>query len=147
MSRIPYASAVGSIMYTVTCTRSDVAYSLGVVNRYQSNRGEKHWKITKVILKYLRNTKDQWLIYRNTDLKLVGYTDFNFQSDHDDGKSVSGYVFIMNGGALYWKSFKQHTMADSICKVKYIAASNTVKETVWLKKFIIELEVVSSIKT
>ena len=56
MSRIPYALAVGSIMYAMTCMRSDVAYSLGVVSRYQSDLDEKHWKITKVILKYLRNT-------------------------------------------------------------------------------------------
>ena len=32
----------------------------------------------KVILKYLRNTKNQWLIYGDIDMKLVGYTDFNF---------------------------------------------------------------------
>ena len=55
----------------------------------------------KVIFKYLRNTKDQWLIYGDTDLKLVGYIDFNFQSDYDDNRSVSGYVFTLNGGAIY----------------------------------------------
>ena len=59
MSRIPYASVVGSIIYTVTCMRSDVACSLGVMSRYQYVSDEKHWKIAKVILKYLRNTKDQ----------------------------------------------------------------------------------------
>ena len=58
MSRVPYASAVGSIMYAMTCTRPDVAYSLGVVSRYQSDPGENHWKVVKTILKYLRNTKD-----------------------------------------------------------------------------------------
>ena len=55
----------------------------------------------KVILKYLKNTKDQWLIYENTELKLMGYTDFSFQSDCDDNRSVSDYVFILNGGAIY----------------------------------------------
>ena len=40
MSRVPYASAVGSIIYAMTCTRADVAYSLGVVSRYQSDPGE-----------------------------------------------------------------------------------------------------------
>ena len=57
MSRVSYASAVGSIMYAMTCTRVDVAYSLGVVSRYQSDPGENHWKVVKAILKYLRNTK------------------------------------------------------------------------------------------
>ena len=47
MGRIPYASTVGSIMYVMICTRSDVAYSLGVVSRYQSDPGENHWKVVK----------------------------------------------------------------------------------------------------
>ena len=100
MSRIPYASTVGSIMYAMLCTRPDVAYSLGVVSRYQSDPGEAHWKVVKTILKYLRNTKDQWLIYGESDLKLVGYTDSSFMSDQDDSKSVSGFIFILNGGAI-----------------------------------------------
>ena len=63
MGRIPYSSTVRSIMYAMTCTRPDVAYSLGVVSRYQSDPGENHWKVVKAILKYLRNTKYQWLVY------------------------------------------------------------------------------------
>ena len=59
MSKISYASVIDSIMYVMTYTRSDMAYSLGVESRYQSNSGENHWKVIKVILKYLRNTKDQ----------------------------------------------------------------------------------------
>ena len=58
MSRIPYASAVGSIMDAMKGTRLDVAYLL-VVSKYQSDLSENHWKIAKVILKYLRNIKDQ----------------------------------------------------------------------------------------
>ena len=69
-------------------------------SKYQSDLGEKYWKITKVILKYLRHIKDQWLIYGDTDLKLMGYTYFSFQSDCDDSRSVSDYVFTLNGGAI-----------------------------------------------
>ena len=94
MSRTLYASTVGSIMYALTCTRPNVAYSLGVVSSYHSDMGEKYWKIVKAILKYLRNTKDQWLIYEDTDLKLMGYTNFSFQSDCDDSRSVSGYMYL-----------------------------------------------------
>ena len=90
MSRISYASVVGSIMYAMLCTRSDVAYSLGVVSRYQSHLGEAHWKVVKTILKYLRNTKDQWLIYGESNIKLVGYTNSSFMSDQDDSKVCQG---------------------------------------------------------
>ena len=86
--------------------------------------------MVKAILKYLRNTKDQWLVYGESDLKLVGFTDSSFQSDHDDSRSVSGYIFTLNGGAICWKSSKQHTVADFVCEAEYIAASDAAKEAV-----------------
>jgi hypothetical protein len=58
MSSIPYASAVGSIMYTILYTRPDVAYDLGIASKFQADPGEDHWKAVKNILKYLRRTKD-----------------------------------------------------------------------------------------
>ena len=78
-------------------------------------------------------------------MKLVRFTDSSFQSDHDDSRSVSGYVFTLNDGAIYWKSSKQHTVADSICEAEYIATFDGAKEAVWLRKFIDELEVAPSV--
>ena len=89
MSRISYASVVDSIMYAMTYIRSDVVYSREVVSKYQSDLNENHWKVTKIIFKYLRNTKDQWLVYKKSDMKLMRYTDFSFQSDRDDSKNMS----------------------------------------------------------
>ncbi|CAL0306193.1 unnamed protein product [Lupinus luteus] len=146
MNKIPYASAVGAIMYTMTCTHPNIAYALGVISQYQANPGEEHWKMVKTILKYLRKTKDQFLIYGDFELKLKGYIDASFTSDKNDSKYVSGYVFTFNGGAVSWKSFKQATVAYSITEVEYIAASEAAKETVWMKKFISKLGVVPSIE-
>ena len=42
MSSIPYALTVGSIMYAMLCTRPDVAYTLGIVSRFQADLGEDH---------------------------------------------------------------------------------------------------------
>ncbi|GJV09181.1 retrotransposon protein, putative, ty1-copia subclass [Tanacetum coccineum] len=69
MKGIPYASAVGSIMYVVRCTRPDVAFSQNLTSRYQQNPGESHWTAVKNILKYLRNTKDMFLVYGAVDWK------------------------------------------------------------------------------
>ena len=101
MNKISYASAVSSIMYAMISTIPDMAYSLGVASRYQSDSEENHWKVVKTIFKDVRNTKDQWLIYEEFDLKLVGNTNSSFRSDHDDSKSMSRYIFILNGGAIY----------------------------------------------
>ncbi|KAL0462821.1 UNVERIFIED_CONTAM: hypothetical protein Slati_0169700 [Sesamum latifolium] len=96
MSNIPYASTVGSIQFQ--CTRPDVVYALSVTSRYQACVGKAHWGAVKSILKYLKRTKDMFLIYGGGELILEGYSDASFQSDDDDAKSQSGFVFKLNGG-------------------------------------------------
>ena len=107
MSRLPYASAVGSIMYAMTCTRPDVAFALSMVSRYQGNPGKEHWTAVKNILKYLRRTKD-WVLTLggSDDLRVVGYSDASFQTDRDNFRSQSGWVFTVNEGAITWKTSK-----------------------------------------
>ncbi|GKF25971.1 hypothetical protein Tco_0081865 [Tanacetum coccineum] len=63
MQNVPYALAVGSIMYVVRCTRPDVAFAQNITSRFQQNPGDLHWTTVKNILKYLRNTKDMFLVY------------------------------------------------------------------------------------
>ena len=92
------------------CTRPDVSYALSVTSRYQSDPGKDHWTAVRTILKYLRRTKDMFLVYGgDKELVVKGYTDASFVTDPDDSKSQSGYVFILNGGAVSWKSSKQDT--------------------------------------
>jgi Reverse transcriptase (RNA-dependent DNA polymerase)/Integrase core domain len=147
MMRIPYASAVGSIMYAMICTRPDVSYALSCTSRHQSNPGEEHWIAVKAILKYLRRTKDAFLVYGgkgDAELVVNGYVDASFQTDPDDFRSQSGYVFTLNGGAFSWKSVKQDTVADSTTEAEYIAAAEAAKEAVWIRKFTAGLGVIKN---
>ncbi|GJS00961.1 retrotransposon protein, putative, ty1-copia subclass [Tanacetum coccineum] len=139
MQRVPYASAIGSIMYAVRCTRPDVAFAQNLCSRFQQNPGEIHWTAVKTILKYLRNTKDMVLVYGakpEAELKVSCYADASFQTDKDDTKSQTGYVFVLNGGAVDWKSAKQSTTAMSSTEAEYIAAAEASMEAVWMRKFI-----------
>jgi len=142
MRAIPYASAVGSLMYAMLCTRPDICHAVGLVSRYQSNPGPDHWTAVKCILKYLRRTRDYMLIYGSDELIPVGYTDSDFMSDKDSRKSTSGYVFMLGGGAISWRSIKQECTADSTSEAEYVAACEAAKEAVWLKRFLLELGVV-----
>ena len=63
MSRVPYASAVGSLMYAMVCTRPDIAHVVGVLSRFMSNPGKEHWTIVKRVFRYLRGTSDYGLCY------------------------------------------------------------------------------------
>lgn len=92
MRRIPYAEAVGSLMYTILCIRPDSYFIAGMV-RYQFNLRPQHWTAVKNILKYLKRTKNYMLVYSYDELVPVGYADFDFMSDKDSRKSNSGYVF------------------------------------------------------
>jgi len=88
MNKVSYASAIGSIMYAMINTRPDISYALSVSSRYQSDPGESHWTAVKNILKYLRRTKDVFLVYGGQEeLVVTGYTDASFQTDKDDLKS------------------------------------------------------------
>ncbi|THG28111.1 Ty1/Copia family ribonuclease HI, partial [Naasia lichenicola] len=145
MSRIPYASAIGSIMYAMICTRPDVAYALSMTSRFQAHPGEQHWMAVKNILKYLRRTKDWGLTYGgDTRLCATGYADASFQTDQDDSKSQSGFVFTLNGAAVSWKSTKQSVTADSTTESEYYAASEAAKEAIWMRQFLQGLSVVPS---
>ena len=142
MRQVPYASAVGSLMYAMLCTRPDICYSVGMVSRYQSNPEPKLWQAVKHILKYLQRTRDYMLVYQCEDFIPIGYTNLDFQSDLDFRKSTSGCVFTLGGGAISWRSVKQSCIADSIMEAEYVAACEATKEVVWLKKFLYDLGVV-----
>ncbi|KAI3672503.1 hypothetical protein L6452_38592 [Arctium lappa] len=147
MKGISYASAVASIMYAVRCTRPDVAFSHNLISRYEQNLGESHWTAVKNILKYLRNTRNMFLVYGGDiekALSVTCYTDAGFEIDRDDTPSQTGFVFIMNGGAVDWKSAKQSTTAMSSREIEYIAAFEAAMEVVWIRKFISGLRVVLS---
>ena len=47
MSRVPYASAVGSLMYAMVCTRPDIAHAVGELSRFMSKPGKEHWTTVK----------------------------------------------------------------------------------------------------
>ena len=49
MRQIPYASAVGSLMYAMLCSRPNICYSVGMVSQYQSNPRPKHQQAVKHI--------------------------------------------------------------------------------------------------
>ena len=129
-------------MYAMLCTRPDICYAVGMVSRFQSNPGPDHWTAVKNILKYLRRTRNYMLVFSGIDLKMIGYTDYDFQADRDSRRSTSGSVFTLNGGSVVWRSIKQSCIADSTMEAEYVAACEAAKEAVWLRKFLIDLEVV-----
>jgi len=96
----PYASTIGSLLYAMVCTRLDIAHSLGVVNRFLSNRGKQHWQEVKWILMYLRVTSHYCLCFGNNDVVLE-YRDAYMVGDVDPRKSTTGYLYTFAGATMF----------------------------------------------
>ncbi|KAL2608264.1 hypothetical protein R1flu_026837 [Riccia fluitans] len=80
MSKVPYESAFGSLMYLMVCTRLDIAYALGKVSKYMANPWKVHWEAMKWILRYIKGT--------------IGYG-LLFDAHSHQAKTLVGYHFIM----------------------------------------------------
>ncbi|XP_071729433.1 secreted RxLR effector protein 161-like [Rutidosis leptorrhynchoides] len=147
MEKTPYASTVGSVMYAQVCTRPDIAYIVGMLGRYLSNPGMDHWKAAKRVMRYLQRTKDYMLTYQRLDqLEIIGYTDFDFAGCQDSLKSTSGYIYMLAGGAISWRSIKQTLTATSTMEAEFMACYKASNEGLWLRKFVTGLRIVDSIK-
>ena len=102
MEKIQYASAVGSLMYVMVCTRPDITHVVGVVSRFLSNPEKEHWAAVKWIFRYLRGSSKICLCFGDDKPVLVGYTDADMAGDVDSRKSTSGYLITFAGGAVSW---------------------------------------------
>uniref|UniRef100_A0A2N9GQF3 Integrase catalytic domain-containing protein n=1 Tax=Fagus sylvatica TaxID=28930 RepID=A0A2N9GQF3_FAGSY len=146
MKNIPYASAVGSLMYAQVYTRPDIAFAVGMLGRYQSDPGLDHWRAAKKVMRYLQGTKDYMLMYRRTDnLEVIGYSDSDFAGCIDSRKSTSGYIFLMASGAVSWRSAKQTLTATSTMEAEFVSCFEATSHGVWLKSFISRLRIMDSI--
>ena len=139
MRDVPYASAVGSLMYAMVCTRPDIAHAVGVVSRFLSNPGKQHWAAVKWILRYLKGTTKLCLCYGEQEPIFNGFSDADLGGDMDSNKSTSGYLMLYGGGAISWRSKLQRCVSLSTTEAEYIALSEAGKEVLWIKTFFEDL--------
>ncbi|XP_059627226.1 secreted RxLR effector protein 161-like [Cornus florida] len=137
MQNIPYASIVGSLIYAQVCTRPDIGFAVGMLGRYQSNPGMHHWKAAKKVMRYLQGTKNYMLTFRRTgDLEVIGYSDSDFAGCVDSRRSTFGYLFLLAGGAISWKSAKQSIIASSTMEAEFVICFEATNHGLWLRNFI-----------
>ena len=100
MSKVPYASAIGRLMYVMVCTRLNIAHAMGVVSRFISKPRKQHWEAVKWILRYLKGSLDTCLRFTGASLKLRGYVDADFAGDINSRKSTTGFLFTLGGTTI-----------------------------------------------
>ena len=133
-------------MYAQTYTRPDIAFAVEILDHYQSNPGTNHWKATKKVLRYLQGIKDHMLAYRRSNHHdVIWYSESNYASCVDTRKFTVGYLFILAGGTISWKSAKQYVIAASLMVAEFVACFKATVSTNWLQNFISGLGLVDNI--
>lgn len=142
MKTIPYAEAVGSLMYIAIATRPDIAYAVGVLSRFSSNPGTAHWKAVKHLMRYLQGTKDLKLTYApdpNATSLFTTYSDADHAGDPDNRRSTSGFVVKIGTGCISWASRLQTIVTLSTTEAEYVSAVAAAQEMLWLQNLFKEL--------
>nr|GEW36071.1 ATP phosphoribosyltransferase 1, chloroplastic [Tanacetum cinerariifolium] len=114
----------------------DLAYSISRLSRYSHIPGRDHWDALVRVLQYLKHTIAHGLHYTKHPPALEGYCDANWISNHNKGKSTSGYVFTLGGVAVSWKSSKQTVNTGSTMEAEFSALDKAVEEAEWLRSFL-----------
>ena len=136
----PYTHLVGSLLYLSVCTRPDIAQAVGALSKFMASPTTVHWQAAKGVLRYVAGTTDYGLKFGGNASGLVGYCDADYAGDRDTRRSTTGYVFILNGGAISWSSKRQATVAASTTEAEYVAAAQAVKEALWLRNLLADLD-------
>jgi hypothetical protein len=131
-----YKQLIGSLMYPVN-TRPNICFAVNTLSQHMVEPRHVHWMVTKHMLRYLRGTVGYGLRYVSSgDVKLQGYTDFDWAWSVVDRKSTSKCCFSLGSSMISWLSTKQTSMALNTSEAKYIAASMASHEAVWLRKLL-----------
>ena len=141
--QVSYLTIIGSLMYLMLGTHSDIAYVVGTLSRFSAKPKLAHWEAAKRVLRYIQATKDMELRFDGTelsmDLNFHGYTDARWSQDPDNSWSTSGFLFMSNRGPISWSSKQQSMVALSTTESEYIGLSNAGQHLAWLRTFFDEI--------
>ena len=134
-----YASIVGGLMFAACVTRPDIMCAAGQLSQFLNNPSSKHMLAAKRVLRYLKGTLRLGITYRPPPMRLTGYSDANWAGDIDNRRSTTGYVVMINNGAVAWRSQLQPTVALSTMEAEYMALTEATKELIWIRNLLAAL--------
>ena len=132
MKNVPYCAAVGSLMHLAVGTCPDITFAVFTVAQFNNAPGLAHWEAVKHIYRYLAGTKSLALTFGGVESGLEGYTDAD-GATQEHRCTVSGYAYLLDGGAISWASCKQELVTLSTAEAEYEATTHAAKEGLWLR--------------
>lgn len=139
---VPYAEAIGSLLYCAVATRPDLSYALSVLSKYNANPRKEHWTAVKRVFRYLRGSTGQGLLYKQVDHpRVICYTDADWAGDHEKRRSTSGLATFLNTAAISFKAQQQSVVAISTTEAELMASTLAVVDLIWIDRFLTELKI------
>lgn len=136
-----YRAAIGALMYLATGTRPDIAYAVGCLSRFVEAPTSKHYGAVRRLLRYLVDTRDDGILYSRNEsvnegrqevasreLSVKGFSDSDWANCPETRKSVTGYVFMLAGGAIAWAARRQTVVAQSTAEAEYVSSCEACME-------------------
>ncbi|KAG5733847.1 hypothetical protein E4T56_gene4918 [Termitomyces sp. T112] len=150
MRSVPYIQATGALLYLALCTCPDIAYAVGVLCRFNACPGPKHWQAVKHLMRYVRGTLDYKIEYSadaaaSSPSPFVAFADADHGGNLDNGRSTTGSILLVAGGAVSWMSKLQTIVALSSTEAEFVAASETGRELCRLRNFLADIGAPQSI--
>lgn len=139
-----YRNCIGSLLYLACWTRPDISFAVSELSRFVSKPCVKHWDAAKHLMRYIKGTLDFGIKYTKPNSTgngevpnvLWGYVDSDWAGCPDSRRSTSGYVLMLNGAAISWKSKRQTVVALSSAEAEYISASSLVQEVIYVRRLL-----------
>ena len=148
---VPYRELVGSLLYIMMVFRPDLSYVTNILSRFLDCPTSELWKTAIKTIQYLRATKELGIMFGHINHKyankLLVFSDSDWGSDHDTGRSTSGYVIMFNGGPISWSTKLQTTAALSTTDAEYYSLTFTLTEVLWIRQLLLDMKCPQSTPT
>lgn len=140
MKSVPFREAIGSLLYLAVRTRPDIAVAVSILAKHSNAPGRSHWEAVKRIMRYLKQSSEQGLVYTKSDnVKLSIYCDSDWATDPNDRHSRTGVLCLVGDCPVSWTSRKQTVPSVSSCEAEYIALFEAGRDAVWIRNLLCEL--------
>ncbi len=137
-----FQTLLKKLMHLMMQTRSDIAYAVSRLTQFMINSAIDHWIALKRILRYLQSTKELEVCYYSTrHLNIEAWSDFSWDENLDDFRSINDHVTFMIEESIAWKSFKQTSVALSSTEIEYVSQTLTCTQIMWIRDVLIEINI------
>lgn len=139
-----YRTIVGSLQY-LTLTRPELSFAVNVVCQHMHAPAHSHYTAVKRILRYVKGTLHQGLLFTSGSLTLTAFSDADWAGDYLDRRSTTSFCVYLGSNLISWCAKKQHTVARSSTKAEYRALANSTADVTWVQQLLLDLHVPPSL--